>query len=209
MPIAAKPEATLKSPKPWLSAKRLLLILSFFGLASLNVLTLVSEQVHTAGYSVMKAILARAVPEAEASRLLSQSPTVRRQHDVAAATQVLLQEKSARAAVVLKTSNRIAVRSLKNTTRNVFSVFAKAIPGLGTGTILALTAWDVYDVCETLKDINELNSVFDHPPEDQTKVCGMKVPTPKQVLTQIKTNAKAVDQSAAEVLKKENVEISP
>ena len=201
MQIAANPEAPLKSPKPWLSARRLLLLLSFFGLASLNILTLVSDQVHTTGYGAVKAILARVLPEAEASRLLSQSPTVRRQHDVAAATQVLLQEKSARAAVVLKTSNRIAVRSLKSITRNVSSGVVKAIPALGTGVILAATAWDVHDTCETLKDINELNRVFDHPPEDQTEVCGMHVPKPGKVATQVKTKTIAVYQAAMKALK--------
>ena len=244
MPIAANPEAPVKSSTPWRSAKRLLLTLSFFSLALLNVLTLVSDKVHSAGYDAVKAILATAAPEAAALRILSQSPTAKRQHDVAAATQTLSQEKNVlvasnqelqarqallvkslqeveashsalkrtseiRAAAVLKTSTRVARRSLINTTRNVSSVFAEAIPILGTGIMLAVTAWDVHDACATLKDINELNSVFDHPPEDQTKVCGMNVPTPKQVLTQIKTNTKAVYQSAVDALKKEDAEISP
>ncbi len=75
--------------------------------------------------------------------------------------------------------------------------------------MLTVTAWDVYDACETLKDINELNSVFDHPPEDKTKVCGMHMPNLGQVLAQTKTNAKAVYQSAANALKKQGSEIPP
>lgn len=236
MQIPANTEAPAKSPAPWRNARRLLLVLCFFGLASLNVLTLVSDKVHSAGYDAMKAMLVMAVPEAAASRLLSNSPTAKRQHDVAVAIQKLSQEKSVlvassqalqarqamlakslqetqashnalkrtselKAAAVLKTSNRIAVRSLVNATRNVSSVFAEAIPILGTGIMLAVTAWDVRDACATLKDINELNSVFDHPPEDQTKVCGMNVPTAEQVATQVKTNAKAVYQAAITALK--------
>lgn len=198
MQIPANTEAPAKSPAPWRNARRLLLVLCFFGLASLNVLTLVSDKVHSAGYDAMKAMLVMAVPEAAASRLLSNSPTAKRQHDVAI-----------KAAAVLKTSKRIAVRSLVNTTRNVSSVFAEAIPIVGTGAMLAVTAWDVHDACETLKDLNELNSVFDHPPEDKTKVCGMHVPSAKQVLEQTRTNAKAVYQSAADALKKEDVAPSP
>lgn len=244
MQIAANPEVTGKSLKPWRIAKRLLLILSFFGFASLNILTLVSDKIHSAGYDAVKAALAMAVPEAAAKQILSKSPTAKRQHDVAAATQTLLQEKNllvasnkalqtrqallekslqeveashstlkhtsaTRAAAALKTSTRVARRSLINTTRNVSSVFAEAIPIVGTGVILAVTAWDVHDACETLKDINELNSVFDHPPEDQTQVCGMNVPTAKQVFAQTKTNANAVYQSTKDVLKREGVEISP
>ncbi|MGV8805106.1 MAG: hypothetical protein ACWA6Y_09105 [Polaromonas sp.] len=244
MQIVANTEAPAKNPTPWRSAKRLLLILFFFGLASLNVLTLVSDQVHSAGYGAMKAILATAVSEAAASRILSKSPMAKRQKDVSVAIQKLSQEKNVlvassqalqarqamlvkslqeveashsalkrtseiRAAAVLKTSKRVAVRSLVNTTRNVSSVFAEAIPIVGTGVMLAVTVWDVHDACETLKDINELNSVFDHPPENQTKVCGMNVPTRKQVLDQTRTNAKAVYQSAADALKREGVEIPP
>lgn len=244
MQIAENPEAPVKILAPWRSAKRLLLILSFFGLISLNILTLVSDKVHSAGYDAVKAALDTAVPEAAALRILSKSPTAKRQHEVATATQALVQEKNvlvasskalqarqtllvkslqeveashsmlkrtsaARAIAVLKTSNRIAVRALLNTTRNVSSVFAEAIPIVGTGVMLAVTVWDVHDACETLRDINKLNSVFDNPQEDQTKVCGMNVPTPKQVLEQTKTNSKAVYQAVAEALKREGVEISP
>lgn len=228
----------------WRRTKQLLFICIFLSLGSLNVLTLASDKVHAAGYSAMKAILATAVPDAAASRILSNSSTVKRQHDIAVATKKLFEEKDVavasskaleakqvalvkslkeaeashsalkrtseiRAAAVLKTSNRLAVRSLTNATRNVSSVFAETIPFMGTGVMLAVTAWDVRDACETLKDINELNSVFDHQQEDQTKVCGMNVPTTKQVMDQTRTNAKAVYQSAANALKREGIEISP
>ena len=234
---ASHPATGVKSKTLWHKAKQLLFIFSFFGLGSLNVLTLVSDKIHAAGYSVIRSILASAVPEAAASQLLSSSPTVNRQRDVAVATKKLIQEKDmlvatskvleanqvtlvksfkeievangalkrtseARAAAVMKASKRLAIRSATNVSRNVSSVFAEAIPIVGTGIMLGVTAWDVHDACETLKDINELNSAFDHPQEDQTRVCGMKVPTMGEVMIQVKTNATAVYQSTAAALKR-------
>jgi len=43
--------------------------------------------------------------------------------------------------------------------------------------MVALTASDIYDDCQTLKDLNELNITFNHEKEDETTVCGMKVPS--------------------------------
>lgn len=241
---ASPPGTGMTRDVRWRSAKRLLLIFSFLGLVSLNVLTLASDQVHAVSYNAIKAILARVVPVAEASRFLSSSPTAKRQNDVAGATKKITQEKTVllaskkaletkhlaleksfkeieathtalkrtsetRAAAVMTTSQRLAVRSLTNASRNVSSVFAETIPIVGTGIILAVTAWDVHDACETLKDINKLNSVFDHPQEDEVKVCGMKVPTKQEVLAKARANANAVYQSAAGALKRNGVEIAP
>lgn len=223
--------------------KQLLLIFSFFSLASLNVLTLVSDKVHAAGYSAIKAILATAIPDAAASRILSNSSTVKRKKDATAATQKLAAERdiavasskvleakqltlakslkeveashsalkhtsAIRAAAVLKTSKRLAIRTATNATRNVSSVFAEAIPLMGTGIMLGVTAWDLYDACDTLKDINELNSVFDLQQEDQNIICGMKVPTTKQVFDETRTNTAVIYQSAKDALKKGGIEIS-
>ena len=129
--------------------------------------------------------------------------------EVEAANGALKRSSEIRAAAVMKTSKQLAVRSVANATRNVSLVFAEAIPFIGTGIMLAVTALDVYDACDTLKDINELNRVFDHQQEDQTKVCGMKVPTIAQVLAQTRANAKAVYQSAVDALKKEGAHIAP
>ena len=106
-----------------------------------------------------------------------------------------------KAGVVMKTTKRLALRTVTNAARNVSSVFAEAIPVVGTGIMLGVTAWDVIDACETIKDINELNGVFEHPQEDSSKVCGIKVPTQQEVLSSVQGNAKAIYQSASDALK--------
>lgn len=113
------------------------------------------------------------------------------------------------AATALKVSKRLAIRSLSNATRNVSSVAGEAIPFAGVAIIVGVTAWDVYDACETLKDSNELNNAFGQEQEDQTKVCGMKVPTKEQVLAKIKGNWKAAYQSTGDSLNKVGVPKAP
>ena len=216
--------------------KRRLFVLSFCGLGALYVLTLISDEVHGAGYRVIKGLLASTVSNASVAQLLGRSSTAARQRDAAVATDKLMREKQileasskalqarqlalvksieqaeasngalkrtaqVRAAAVMKATKRLALRSVTNAARNVSSVFAEAIPVVGTGIMLGVTAWDVIDACDTIKDINELNSVFEHPQEDSSKVCGMKVPTQQEVLSSVRGNAKAVYQSASDALK--------
>ena len=241
---ANSPAPQVRSQTLRRNTNRLLIVLLLLGLGSLNVLTLLSDKVHTAGYSAIRAILATAVPDAVASRMLSNSSTVRRQKDVAVAARKLsdemamlvasskaLEAKQAsllkslkeveaangalkrsseiRATAVAKASKRLAFRSVTNATRNVSSVFVEAAPIVGTGIILAVTALDVHDACETLKDVNEMNSVFGHQQEDQTKVCGMKIPANMEVWDWINANTKAAYQSAADTLKRGVLKIYP
>jgi len=114
-----------------------------------------------------------------------------------------------RSAAVMTASKRLALRSATNAARNASSVVAEALPVVGTAVMLGVTAWDLRDACETLKDLNELNSVFDHPREDYTQVCGMKVPTKDEVLASVKVNGAAAYQAALQVLKHGGQEVRP
>lgn len=93
-----------------------------------------------------------------------------------------------RAASVQKFSKQLASRTLVNATRNLSSIPAEAVPIVGVGVVLAVTAWDIYDACMTLKELNQLNTVFGHQQEDSTKVCGMKPPSMKEVMDRLKSN---------------------
>lgn len=228
----------------WRKAKTVLVVFALLGLGALNILTLVSDGIHAAGYGAIEAILASAVSDATMSRMLRSSPTAKRQQYAMASTKALSDEKAMlvasnkaiekkraalekshieieaknaeltrtsqkRVAAVQKASKRLVARSLVNATRNVSSVGAEAIPLIGTAIIVGVTAWDVYDDCETLKDINEMNSVFGHEQEDQTKVCGIKVPTKEQALAQVKGNWRAAYRSAADSLNTAGAAIVP
>lgn len=227
------PAAAANDSSWWKYIRRLLLLSSFLGLGSLNLATLVSDELHAAGYNALKSILGAGLTDATLTKLLSHSTTAKRTSDVAQATRVLMDEKAAlsashrsltdkhaalelahkdisgkhvqlqqksasQAAVVQKVSKRIATRSIVSASRNVSSLPGEAIPVLGTALVVGVTAWDIYDLCETIKDMNEINGAFGHPSEDQQMVCGMKVPTREQVMADARGNWQAAYKSAAD-----------
>ena len=80
---------------------------------------------------------------------------------------------------VKNVSQRIVKRTARNVTTNVSSVLGEAIPYLGVATVIAVTALDVKDGCDTVRDINEMSKSLEIDSIDDTEnsVCGMKVPT--------------------------------
>ena len=106
-------------------------------------------------------------------------------------------ESAKRSDALQKTSKRMADRSTVGATRNIASLPGEAIPLLGTALIIGVTTWDIYDFCNNLKDLNELNTVFEHQLEDQDKVCGMKVPTKEKVMDEVEKNWQKAYRTAA------------
>lgn len=89
------------------------------------------------------------------------------------------------------TSKRIAKRSAVSASRNAGSVVAEAIPVAGLAVILGVTAFDLKDSCETLRDLHELDRALDPSTElaEQAKyVCGLKVPTKEEVWAKVKAS---------------------
>lgn len=199
----------LKSASLWKRIKNVLLLSSFLGLISANIATLVSDSLHTAAFDTLKSFLGYALTDTALTRVLGQSPTVRRNDDVAVKTKELvdkntrltrnnseLEEKHAKLKTesdkkiktVQKVSKRIATRSVMSARRNIASLPGETIPVLGTSIIIGVTLWDIHDFCQNMKDINELNSAFEHDLEDQDRVCGMEVPTKEQVMADASEN---------------------
>ncbi|MBH1962226.1 MAG: hypothetical protein I8H82_06435 [Rhodocyclales bacterium] len=168
--------------KLWRISKVLLFIAPVLGLGSLNVLTLINDQAHAAGVSFLKAVLAPALAEATMSRLLSHSPTekygaLEKSHRALESKHVELKKVSAaRSQVVKNISTRVARRAVANAGKNVASYAAEVVPVIGVAAITALTISDIYDDCQTLKDISELNVAFEHETTDDNTVCGIKFP---------------------------------
>lgn len=237
---------------PFSRVKLVLLVSSFLGLGSLNIATLISDQLHAASYSVLQRVLGAALTDATLERLLSHSPSVKRKRDVAVATEVLRAEKTQltsknheltsknhkldnkhaelershkdistkhaelkatnikQATVAKNVSQKIAERSAKTATRNIASLGGEAIPFLGTALILGVTAWDIYDLCETLKDINQINQVFGHPLQNQQAVCGREIPSTAQVMASVTSNWQLAYKSATDSINQAgNTMVSP
>lgn len=78
---------------------------------------------------------------------------------------------------------------------------------MGVAVVLGVTALDLRDTCETLKDMNEVNTAFGLAPEDQTKVCGITVPTKAEVLAKAKSGWIATYKAATDALKRDGAPV--
>ena len=93
---------------------------------------------------------------------------------------------------VLDTNRRVARRTAVAATRNTSSIVAEAIPYLGIAALLAVTAYDLKDSCDTIKDLHELDVAIDPSKEfgpDQSAVCGLSVPTREEVWESVRSGS--------------------
>lgn len=220
-----EPAPRSRSPSLWKRMKNILLLSSFLGLLSFNIATLMNDELHTAAFKTLGSVLGYALGSTFTDQILSDSPTKQRGRDVEKLTEenkklikdkatltknnTELQEKhtklktesAKRSVAVQKTSKRMASQSIVAATRNIASLPGQAIPVLGTALVIGVTTWDIYDFCNNLKYLNELNTVFEHQLEDQDKVCGVKVPTKEQVVAEMKKNWQEAYREAARHIK--------
>ena len=61
--------------------------------------------------------------------------------------------------------------------RHAAKLPARSVPWEGIAVNLALITMDVKEACDTVRDINDLNRQFALPQEDETRVCGTRMPT--------------------------------
>lgn len=85
---------------------------------------------------------------------------------------------------VARTTDRVSTRAVKAATRNTASMAGEALPYVGVAVIVGVTALEVRDQCETIRDMTALRRSFDltaGPSEDELTVCSMKVPTREEL----------------------------
>ena len=169
-------------PSFWRLLKILLFIFPIIGLGSLNVLTLVNNQAHSAGVSFLKTILTPVLAEATLTRLLSHSPTqkyvaLEKSHHALNTKLIQLKKVSdTQSKVAREISTRIARRTTQSLVKNTGSFPGKMIPVAGTALMVAMTANDFYDDCQTLKDLTALSATFSDKTIHDNTICGMKFP---------------------------------
>lgn len=122
---------------------------------------------------------------------------------VKARTVTIRGQKRPIASVVGETSERIAKRTATGASRNVAATFGEAVPLYGIGVVIAATAWELRDACETMKDLHDLDVAFN--PEkakspDITEVCGLKVPTKEELWQMVKSSPGKAVEIAKDVL---------
>ena len=90
---------------------------------------------------------------------------------------------------VKQLSKKIVNRTLWRTGRNIAGVVPEAIPVVGIFAIVSLTALDIKDACDTMRDMKVLNAQFD-PDESEVNendVCGVNVPSVSEVKAKVKS----------------------
>lgn len=102
---------------------------------------------------------------------------------------------------ITDTNGRIARRTAQAATRNASSIVAEAIPYLGIAAMLGVTAYDLKDSCDTIKDLHSLDVAIDPSKElrvEDAEVCGLRVPTKDEVWASVKSSSKEAWANAAE-----------
>lgn len=90
----------------------------------------------------------------------------------------LTRASAARSAAAQRASSRIAPRLATTAARAVTTLPARAAPFVGAAIVATVTTWDIIEMCETLKDLNEMNATFGHPAIDQSSICGLQFTIP-------------------------------
>jgi hypothetical protein len=94
-----------------------------------------------------------------------------------------------------RVSRRITVSSF----RNLGAMAAESLPFIGLAAIAGVTALELHDACEALKDVHELDIAFNPssaPSEDARAVCSLEVPTREELLRSIQKSPNQVWETA-------------
>lgn len=101
---------------------------------------------------------------------------------------------------IVKLGAKVLGRASRSVTRHLMSLPGHALPVLSATVAVASTALDVNDACDSLKELDELNESVGLPPENRSKVCGVTVPTPEELLADARRNWRSVYQKSADAL---------
>lgn len=82
-----------------------------------------------------------------------------------------------RAEVARATSKRIGSKVVTVGARGVSTFLPRIVPYAGAALSATVLAWDIADLCDTMKALDDLDTAFDQPSAGQGKVCGLTVPT--------------------------------
>ena len=167
--------------------KRVITILVFLGLITLNILTLASSTMHALLYGALSSI-----PIASMSELLTNSPTEKNKR----ATSELKKKNTAIKQKVKVTTSSIKKRTAKTVAVNVGSMFTEALPYIGIATIIGATTYEVSAACMNMKEIDDLLKsieIEDNSSETEN-ICGQEIPGENKVRKSILASKNKYDE---------------
>jgi hypothetical protein len=104
---------------------------------------------------------------------------------------------------VEETTQRVTKRTAAGATRNVAATFGESIPVIGVGVVVAATAWELKDACDTMKDLHELEVALDPTKANDAsvqEVCGLRVPSKEEIWEKVKASPGAAWQMAKDAM---------
>ena len=125
--------------------RRLVITLTILGLLASNILTLTS----TAFNAALSGVISTAFGVVTVTEVL-QSRIARER----------LEAKSRKAAV-RRFGTRLTARTKRVAAASVASIPAEMVPVVGAGILIAGTAYELYEACESMKDLDELYAGLD------------------------------------------------
>ena len=83
--------------------------------------------------------------------------------------------KAAAKEIMRRVGQRVAVGA----SRSASAVFAEAVPAVSTAVVVGVTAMELKDACDTMKDLSKLNALLEveEPGPGQDSVCGIEAPS--------------------------------
>lgn len=123
--------------------------------------------------------------DADHRQLQARHADLGRQHQQA------IEARRAQTARVQQLASSVRTRLARNVARNTEALPAKVLPAIGVSVSVGLMAWDIYDACQTMREMNSVLSEEGEPPEDSRAVCGVSAPSAAQVLASVRSGWRA------------------
>ena len=101
--------------------------------------------------------------------------------------------------VARSAAKRTVARSVKSVKRGFATLAGKAVPFAGVAVSVGVTAWEIKDLCDTIRDMNGISREIDPSQptvENETTVCSVPVPTTEEILRKVAESPHAVWQAS-------------
>lgn len=110
---------------------------------------------------------------------------------------------------VVETTDTVSARAAKSAARETASMAGESLPYVGVAVIAGVTALEIQDLCQTIRDMNSLKRAFNpelEPSEEELTVCSMAIPSRQELwAATIAAPGTAWDYSKAAIPTLENI----
>jgi small-conductance mechanosensitive channel len=129
--------------------------------------------------------------------------------ELAAGNARLKQSLATSQAAARKFSAQLARRTYRNVSRHVAAMPAVAIPYVGAGVTASMTALDIREGCEALRELNEMNRAMQLEPESEAAVCAMQVGSREEIINKVLGNWRTAYAVAAAWTNQQEIWLAP